>query len=202
METGGYSDALHQLIRVLVEEVVDDAVGIAFWKKKRSDSTPPTVYGDGEFPSDSGSPLSTFSSTPNTSPSRSEVESPKTPSFVDLEGECETDAEIENDACTNSNANTDKDLVKYLIGEISESEDENNKESKESVMNSNSELIQSKETGESNTDSNLATASNKENSHTASESGDLHEIDKHEENNINRKPITPIDANVIVTVTS
>ena len=58
----------------------------------------------GEFPSDSGSPLSTFSSTPSSSP--------KTPSFEDLAGTQLTDED------------TDENLVKYLIGDISKSESE------------------------------------------------------------------------------
>ena len=70
----------------------------------------------GEFPSDSGSPLSTFSSTPSSSP--------KTPSFNDLAGTQLTDEDMDQNQ-------KDESLVKYLIGDISESE------SSESRVNSN-----------------------------------------------------------------
>ena len=65
-----------------------------------------------EFPPDSGLPLSTFSSTPNSSP--------RSLTFNNLAGTQLTDNE---DAQNKSNK--DGELVKYLIGEISESEDEN-----------------------------------------------------------------------------
>ena len=63
----------------------------------------------GEFPSDSGSPLSTFSSTPGSSP--------KTPSFKDLAGTQLTDEDTDQNQ-------KDENLVKYLIRDISKSESE------------------------------------------------------------------------------
>ena len=51
--------------------------------------TPQIQYGTGEFPSDSGSPLSTFSSTPS--------HSPNTLTFIDLAGTQVTDEDTEKD---------------------------------------------------------------------------------------------------------
>ena len=99
-----YQKALIELIREVLGEIVDDAVGLAEWKLQQTTVMSQTQYGTGEFLSDSGSPLSTFSSTPGSSP--------KTPSFKDLAGTQLTDED------------TDENLVKYLIGDISKSESE------------------------------------------------------------------------------
>ena len=99
-----YQKALIELIREVLGEIFDDAVGLAEWKLWETTVMSQTQYGMGEFLSDSGSPLSTFSSTPGSSP--------KTPSFKDMAGTQLTDED------------TDENLVKYLIGDISKSESE------------------------------------------------------------------------------
>ena len=104
-----YQKALIELIREVLGEIIDDAVGLAEWKLKQTTVTPQMQYDTGEFPSDSGSPLSTFSSTPGSSP--------KTPSFNDLAGTQLTDEDMDQNQ-------KDESLVKYLIGDISESESE------------------------------------------------------------------------------
>ena len=73
-----YQKALIELVREVLGEIIDDAVGLAEWKLRQKTTASQIQYGTGEFPSDSGSPLSTFSSTPGSSP--------KTPSFNDLAG--------------------------------------------------------------------------------------------------------------------
>ena len=82
-----YQKALIELIREVLGEIVDDAVGLAEWKLRQTTVTSQTQYGMGEFPSDSGSPLSTFSSTPSSSP--------KVPSFKDLAGTQLTDEDTD-----------------------------------------------------------------------------------------------------------
>ena len=104
-----YQKALIELIGEVLGEIVDDAVGLAEWKLRQTTVTSQTQYGTGEFPSDSGSPLSTFSSTPGSSP--------KTPSFKDLAGTQLTDEDTDQNQ-------KDENLVKYLIRDISESESE------------------------------------------------------------------------------
>ena len=104
-----YQKALIELIREVLGEIIDDAVGIAEWKLKQTAVIPQIQYGTGEFPSNSGSPLSTFSSTPGSSP--------KTLSFNDLAGTQLTDEDMDQNQ-------KDESLVKYLIGNISESESE------------------------------------------------------------------------------
>ena len=104
-----YQKALIELIREVLGEIVDDAVGLAEWKLRQTTVTSQIQYGMGEFPSDSGSPLSTFSSTPSSSP--------KTPSFKDLAGTQLTDEDTDQNQ-------KDESLVKYLIGDISELESE------------------------------------------------------------------------------
>ena len=104
-----YQKALIELIREVLGEIVDDAVGLAEWKLRQTTVMSQTQYGMGEFPSDSGSPLSTFSSTPSSSP--------KTPSFKDLAGTQLTDEDTDQNQ-------KDENLVKYLIRDISKSESE------------------------------------------------------------------------------
>ena len=104
-----YQNALIKLIREVLGEIVDDAVGLAEWKLRQTTVMSQTQYGTGEFPSDSGSPLSTFSSTPSSSP--------KMLSFKDLAGTQLTDEDTDQNQ-------KDEDLVKYLIGDFSESESE------------------------------------------------------------------------------
>ena len=104
-----YQKALIEMIREVLGEIVDDAVGLAEWKLRQTTVMSQIQYGMGEFPSDSGSPLSTFSSTPSSSP--------KTPSFKDLAGTQLTDEDTDQNQ-------KDENLVKYLIRDISESESE------------------------------------------------------------------------------
>ena len=104
-----YQKALIELIREVLGEIVDDAVGLAEWKLRQTTVMSQIQYGMGEFPSDSGSPLSTFSSTSGSSP--------KTPSFKDLAGT----QLMDEDANQNQK---DESLVKYLIRDISKSESE------------------------------------------------------------------------------
>ena len=71
MAEEGYTGKDWTFVRSLVLEIADDAVGVVEWKKCRSNAcsvkvNTVDVHGVGEFPSDSGSPLSTFSSTPKT----------------------------------------------------------------------------------------------------------------------------------------
>ena len=104
-----YQKALIELIREVLGEIIEDAVGLAEWKLRQTTVMSQIQYGMGEFPSDSGSPLSTFSSTPSSSP--------KTPSFQDLAGTQLTDEDTDQNQ-------KDESLVKYLIGDISELESE------------------------------------------------------------------------------
>ena len=104
-----YQKALIELIREVLGEIIDDAVGIAEWKLKQTAVIPQIQYGTGEFPSDSGSPLRIFSSTPGSSP--------KTLSFNDLAGTQLTDEDMDQNQ-------KDESLVKYLIGDISKSKSE------------------------------------------------------------------------------
>ena len=72
MAEEGYTERLWTLVRSLVLEIADDPVGVGEWKKHRSNACSVKVntidvHGAGDFPSDSGSPLSTFSSTPKNS---------------------------------------------------------------------------------------------------------------------------------------
>ena len=87
MAEEGYTERLWTMVKSLVIEIADDAVGVGEWKKHRSNACSVKVnvdvHGVGEFPSDSGSPLSSFSSTPKT-PSSFNADSPKTPTFVEL----------------------------------------------------------------------------------------------------------------------
>ena len=88
MAEEGYTERLWTLVRYLVLEIADDAVGISEWKKCRSNACSVKVntidvHGAGDFPLDSGLPLSTFSSTPKT-PSSFNLDSPITPTFVEL----------------------------------------------------------------------------------------------------------------------
>ena len=110
-----YQKALIELIREVLNEIVNDAVGLAEWKFKQTVATPQAQYGTGEFPSDFGSPLSTFSSTPGSSPN--------TLVFNDLAGTQLTDEDTEKDQKETEKLK-DESLVKYLIGDISESESE------------------------------------------------------------------------------
>ena len=107
--TKKYQKALIELIREVFGEIVDDAVGLAEWKLRQTTVLSQIQYGTGEFPSDSGSPPSTFSSKSSSSP--------KTPSFQDLAGTQFTDEDTDQNQ-------KDENLVKYLISDISESESE------------------------------------------------------------------------------
>ena len=113
MADESYQNALIELIREVLGKIIDDAVGLAEWKLRQKATALQIQYGTGEFPSDLGSPLSTFSSTPNSSP--------KTLSFNDLAGTQLTDEDTERKETEKSK---DESLVKYLIGDISKSESE------------------------------------------------------------------------------
>ena len=82
-----YQKVVIELIREVMGEIIDDTVGLAEWKLKQK-ATIENQYGAAEFLSDSGSPLSTFSSTPS--------DSPKT-TFNDLAGTQLTDEESEKE---------------------------------------------------------------------------------------------------------
>ena len=127
MVTESYQNALKEMVWELVNEIIDDAVGVAVSKERRGKVYPTKLidqYGTCDSPSDLGSPLSTFSSTHNTSPGS--AVSPITPSFDELANSQITDNEAKPaQAKTPERKSKDDELVKYLIGEISESEDEN-----------------------------------------------------------------------------
>ena len=178
MATKKYQDALKQMVQDLIDEIIDDAFGIAAWKGKRGKvclTTPINQYGTGDFPSDSGSPLSTFSSTPNTS-SNSAATSPITPSFEDLADTQITDNEAEP---VQLNSETkDDELVKYLIGETSDSEEEKHHTNLMACAN-----IEDKENA--NPDLPMIKI-------TEADTTNLHET------NIVRAPMVPINANIVV----
>ena len=70
MANDGYQEALRQLVKEVIDDLINDAIGLAEWKiRQKGNNFIEGQYGTAEFPSDSGSPLSTFSSTPNSSPS-------------------------------------------------------------------------------------------------------------------------------------
>ena len=119
MAEESYTERLWTMVRSLVLEMADDAVGVGEWKKRRSNACSVKVimvdvHGVGEFPSDSGSPLSTFSSTPKT-PSSFNADSPRTPTFAELWGTNSSD----------DTSPTGERVVRNLIGEISDSPDLN-----------------------------------------------------------------------------
>ena len=114
MANDGYQKTLRQLTKEIIDDLIDDVVGLAEWKiRQKGNYSTQGQYGSAEFPPDSGSPLSTFSSTPNSSP--------RSLTFNDLAGTQLTD----NEDAHHNKSNKDGELVKYLIGEISELEDEN-----------------------------------------------------------------------------
>ena len=120
MAEEGYTERLWTLVRSLVLEIADDAVGVGEWKKCRSNACSVKVnmidvHGVGDFPSDSGSPLSTFSSTPKT-PSSFNVDSPITPTFVELQGTNSSD----------DTSPTGEKVVRNLIGKISDDSPDSN----------------------------------------------------------------------------
>ena len=86
MANDGYQEALRQLVKEVIDDLINDAIGLAEWKiRQKGNNSTQGQYGTAEFPSDSGLPLSTFSSTPNSS-SRSLT-------FNDLAGTQPTDNE-------------------------------------------------------------------------------------------------------------
>ena len=120
MAEEGYTERLWTLVRCLVLEIADDAVGVSEWKKCRSNACSVKVntidvHGVGDFPSDSGLPLSTFSSTPKT-PSSFNVDSPITPTFVELQGTNSSD----------DTSPTGEEVVRNLIGKISDNSPDSN----------------------------------------------------------------------------
>ena len=113
MAEENYTERLWTMVRSLVLEMADDAVGVSEWKKCRNKACSVKanmvdVHGAGEFPSDSGLPLSTFSSTPKT-PSSFNADSPITPTFAELRGTNSSD----------DTSPTGEQVVRNLIGEIS-----------------------------------------------------------------------------------
>ena len=158
MANDGYQEALRQFVTEVIDDLIDDAVGLAEWKIRQKENNPMQgQYGTAELPSDSGSPLSTFSSTPNSSP--------RLLTFNDLAGTQSTD----NEDFQNQNRK-DGELVKYLIGEISESEDEN-------LLDPRANL----------------------NLHVIEDNTNLHETNLPEANQ-ERRPMVPIEANVVVEI--
>ena len=156
MVNDGYQEALRQLVTEVIDDLIDDAVGLAEWKIRQKENNPmQRQYGTAEFPSDSGSPLSTFSSTANSSP--------RSLTFNDLAGTQSTD----NEDFQNQNRK-DGELVKYLIGEVSESEDENLPDPRANL-----------------------------NLYVIEDNTNLHETNLPETNQ-ERRPMVPIEANVIV----
>ena len=138
---------LHEMIQELINDMILDAIGVAEWKKSRAkimeNDNQYKQYGMGKFPSDSGSPLSTFSSTP------------PAPTFEELKGEGSTDDK--NDSGTNieppensenleivnktdviSEIKQDKDLMNYLIGPVSDSDVETNQNDSNDLPDTNS----------------------------------------------------------------
>ena len=102
MANDGYQEALRQLTKEIIDDLIDDVMGLAEWKiRQKGNYSAQGQYRTAQFPSDSGSPLSTFSSTPNSCP--------RSLTFNDLAGTQLTDNE---DAQNKSNK--DGELVKYL----------------------------------------------------------------------------------------
>ena len=157
MTNDGYQEALRQLVKEVIDDLIDDVTGLAEWKirQKRNDSTQ-GQYGTAEFPSDSGSPLSTFSSTPNSSP--------RSLTFNDLAG-----TPLTNNKDDQNKSNKDGELVKYLIGEINESEDENLPDLRANL-----------------------------NLHVIEDNTKLHDVNQLHETTKKRTPMVPIEANVII----
>ena len=64
----GNQETLRQLTKEIIDDQIDDVMGLAEWKiRQKGNYSTQGQYGTAEFPPDSGSPLSTFSSTPNSS---------------------------------------------------------------------------------------------------------------------------------------
>ena len=157
MANDEYQEALRQIVKEVIDDLIDDAIGLAEWKiRQKGNNSTQGQYGTAEFPSDSGSPLSTFSSTPDSSP--------RSLTFNDLAGTQLTDNEDEQ-----NKSDKDGELVKYLIGEISESEDENLPD-----LRANSNL------------------------HVIEDSTNLHDVNQLHEFTQKTTPMVPIEANVII----
>ena len=93
-----YQEVLRQLVKEVIDDLIDDAVGLAEWKMRQKGNNPTQgQYGTAEFPSDCLRSLT----------------------FNDLAGTQPTDNEDDQ-----NKSDKDGELVKYLIGEISESKDE------------------------------------------------------------------------------
>ena len=173
-----YKDTLKQMVHDLIDEIIDDAIGIAAWKERRCKvcpTTPINQYGTDDFPSDSDSPLSTFSSTPNTTPSS--ATSPVTPSFEKLAGTQLMDNKAEVVKSNLEATSKDDKLVKYLIGEISDSEGEKHCTKAVACVNTDEKVNINPQTNLHETN--------------------LHEISLHETNTV-AIPMVPVDANVII----
>ena len=157
MVNDGYQEALRQLVKEVIDDLINDVIGLAEWKIRQKGKDPTQgQYGTAEFPSDSSSPLSTFSSTPNSSP--------RSLTFNDLAGTQPTDNEDDQ-----NKSNKDEELVKYLNGEISESEDENLPD-----LRANSNL------------------------HVTEDNTNLHDVNQLHEITQKRTPMVPIEANIII----
>ena len=105
-----YQKALIELIREVLGEIIDDAVGLAEWKLRQTNN----CMHRSSMVQENFHLIQVLHSAPFHLCSGS---SPKTPSFNDLAGTQLTDEDTEK----NQN---DESLVKYLIGDISESEPE------------------------------------------------------------------------------
>ena len=105
-----YQKALIELIREVLGEIVGDAVGLAEWKLRQTTVMSQIQYGTWENSHLIQDPHSAlFHLHPDSSP--------KTPSFKDLAGTQLTDEDTDQNQ-------KDENLVKYLRGDISESESE------------------------------------------------------------------------------
>ena len=157
MANDGYQEALRQLVKEAIDDLINDVVGLAEWKiRQKGNDSAQGQYGTAEFPSDSGSPLSTFSSTPNSRP--------RSLTFNNLAGTQLTDNEDDQ-----NKSNKDEELVKYLIGEISESEDENLPDLRVNL-----------------------------NLHVIEDNTNLHDVNQLHEITQKRTPMVPIEANIII----
>ena len=157
MANDEYQEALRQIIKEVIDDLIDDAAGLAEWKiRQKGNNSTQGQYGTAEFPSDSGSPLSTFSSTPNNIP--------RSLTFNDLAGTQLSDNEDDQ-----NKLDKDGELAKYLIGEISESEDENLPDLRANL-----------------------------NLHVIEDSTNLHDVNQLHECTQKRTPMVPIEANIII----
>ena len=177
MAEGGYAERLWNLVREVVLEIVNDAIGVGEWKKHRSkactiNANTLDVHGDGDFPSDSGSPLSTFSSTPKT-PSSFHSDSPVTPTFAELEGADSSD----------DTPPIRKEVVRNLVNKI----DGGSPDSNPGSMTEHSSRLTNPNSNADKENVNPNTISNQE---------------RHDSNQLVRTNTLPLEVNVVVETVS